>query len=129
LLNKLNLQEPLPNRKDTYKATISLQVKNRDDDSLKIHFGGAKFRFHQQLRRKRHSVTLSVTPGFPWEQEIAPHKECNYEVPLVGFCNGADCFNLNKSYQWEIWGISIELEGVGYRWLSKKGRVSNAEKA
>lgn len=120
-LDKLSLQQPLSNHEDTYKAIISLHVKNRDDDSLKVHFSGARFRFQQQLRRKRLLVTLTPTPGFPWEQEIAPHKEGNYEVPLIGFSDDADYLNLNRPYQWEIWGIAIELEGIGRRSLSKKG--------
>ena len=120
-LDKLSLQQPLSNHEDTYKAIISLRVRNRDNDPLKVHFGGARFRFQQQLRRKRLLVTLRPTPGFPCDQEIAPHKEGNYEVPLIGLCDDADCLNSNKPYQWEIWGIAMELEGVGHRWLSKRG--------
>lgn len=118
-LEKLSVQQPVSNHGDIYKAIISLHIKNRDDDSLKVSFAGVKFNLKQRFGRKSIWVILSPPPGFPQEKEIAPHKEADYEVPLIGWCDGVDYPSLNKPYQWEIRGIQVQLSEVGWKELRK----------
>lgn len=116
---KPSMKQPLPDHQDTYKATITLHIENKDNNPLTVHFSLARFNIEQRVRRRMIHIELKPPIGFPHNEVIESQKERDFNIPFIGFCDETDCLDLGKNYQRGIQGIQVELSGVGRKELHK----------
>lgn len=116
---KPSIKQPLPDHQDTYKATITLHIENRDNNPLIVHFSLARFNMEQRVGRRMIRIELKLPIGFPHEEVIESQKERDFNIPFIGFRDETDCLDLGKNYQRGIQGIQVELSGVGRKELHK----------
>lgn len=116
----------------SYIAHVSLCVKNRYDNPLRISASGMKLGIEQNRRHTKSSVELGVplsASGIESRSgvQLQPQQSNYYNIglditvynnPLVVLPDIS-----GQSYRWVIHGINVDSAGINRRNLSKRGKT------
>ena len=100
-----------------FTTTMSLVIENRDDYTLEGAIYSLTVNIEQRLGRIK--VRLCLRPNPSYQIKIQPHREKTYTLVLFGACDSARCLDIEKPYNWGIQGITVSLNGAGYRDLHR----------
>lgn len=103
--------------KTNFTTTLSLVIKNRDDYPLEGALYSLEVNVEQRLGRIK--VRCALRPNPSYQITIQPHQEGTYKLFLFGACSSHRCLDVTKPYNWGIQGISVSLNGAGYKDLHR----------
>jgi hypothetical protein len=113
----LNELTPSSTGQTNYTATLSLIIKNRDNYTLEGALYSLTVNIEQGLGRMKVRCILRPNPSY--QIKIQPHQEETYKLLLFGACSSSRCLDIKKPYNWGIQGITVSLNGAGYKDLHR----------
>lgn len=100
-----------------YTASLSLTISNRDNYPLEGALYSLTVNIEQKLNRMKIWCTLRPNPSY--QIKIPAHQEETYSLVLFGTCGDIRRLDIEKPYNWGIQGITVSLNGVGYKDLHR----------